>query len=117
MARPKKCKRVCGLPGNDSFGPAGRAQGEMVIMTVEEYETIRLIDWEELTQQQCCQQMEVARTTVQAIYESARKKLADCLVNGKQLQIQGGSYRLCGKECGGCGHKRCWKRTNQKEEL
>lgn len=64
-------------------------------MTVEEYETIRLIDLEGKTQQECSERMEVARTTVQGIYDVARKKLADALVNGKHLHIGGGDYELC----------------------
>ena len=56
--------------------------------------------------------MNVARTTVQGIYNDARKKVADSLVNGKVLLIEGGEYRLCeGKEehcrCGGCRKHRC----------
>lgn len=75
----------------------------MVInMTVEEYETIRLIDLEGKTQQECSDRMEVARTTVQGIYDVARKKLADALVNGKHLHIGGGDYELCAR--GGPGH-------------
>ena len=81
-------------------------------MTVEEYETIRLIDLEGKTQQECSERMEVARTTVQGIYDVARKKLADALVNGKHLNIGGGDYELC--TSGGPGHckwrKECPKR-------
>ncbi len=79
-------------------------------MSVDEYETIRLIDWEGFTQEECAEQMDVARTTVQGIYFDARKKLSDALVNGKNLLIQGGRYRLCEdreKGCGrGCLHRR-----------
>ena len=85
-------------------------------MTVDEYESIRLIDLEGLTQEQCADQMEVARTTAQAIYQSARKKLADCVVNGRSLTIGGGEYRICehrSAHCGrGCCHRRCKKRYN-----
>lgn len=81
-------------------------------MAVDEYETIRLIDLQGFTQEECAKQMEVARSTVQGIYEGARKKLADALVNGKMLLIQGGDYLLCdGLEetcpCGGCHRHRC----------
>ena len=81
-------------------------------MTVDEYETIRLIDLEAFTQEQCSIQMEVARTTVQAIYQNARKKLADCIVNSKTLVIQGGEYRICERENQYCGRGRgcCYHR-------
>ena len=64
-------------------------------MTVDEYEAIRLIDLEKRTHEQCAEQMGISRTTVTEIYETARYKLADCVVNGKTLHISGGNYRLC----------------------
>ncbi len=76
-------------------------------MSVDEYETIRLIDLMGFTQEECALQMNVARTTVQGIYNDARKKLADVLVNAKGLVIRGGDYTLCDSReetcaCGGC---------------
>lgn len=111
MPRPRKCRRVCRLPENAGFGPlscGGTAEGA-VNMTVEEYEAIRLIDLEGFTQEECAKQMNVARTTVQAMYNDARKKLADALVNGRMLVIDGGDYILCdgaGEHCGGCRRNR-----------
>ena len=76
-------------------------------MTVDEYETIRLIDLLGYTQEECACQMNVARTTIQSVYTRARRKLAETVVEGKQLRISGGEYRLCpqsaicrGKTCG-----------------
>ena len=110
MARPRKLRRVCAMPHTCEFRPCGRQAGT-VELTVDEYETIRLIDLLGLTQEACARQMDVARTTVQAIYDSARRKLAAVLVNGKALTIQGGSYHICGhgqKGCGkGCCHHVC----------
>ncbi|MGI6176376.1 MAG: DUF134 domain-containing protein [Christensenellales bacterium] len=112
MARPMKWRKVCCLPENTRFGPLGAHAHEQqhVRMSVDEYETIRLIDLEGFTQEECAKQMNVARTTVQGIYMEARKKLAESLVNGKILLIEGGEYRLCeglGKGCGrGCHRRR-----------
>ena len=111
MPRPKKCRRVCGMPGNQRFGPLGCDAGAPVIMAVEEYETIRLIDLEGLTQAQCSAQMGVSRATVQGIYDGARRKLADCLVNGRAVYIEGGDYQVCGSP-GGC-HRGCPHRQGQ----
>lgn len=80
----------------------------VVAMTVDEYEALRLIDLEGLTQEQCAQNMQVARATVQAIYASARHKMAQCLVLQRELRIEGGDYRLC-EGGGGCGRCHCRK--------
>ena len=77
------------------------------MLTVDEFETIRLMDHEGLSQEQCAAQMEVARTTVTGIYDSARRKLADALVNGKRILIAGGSYRLCDGANAMCRGRRC----------
>lgn len=75
-------------------------------MTLDEYESIRLMDYESLTQEAAAERLNVARTTAQAIYSSARKKLADCLVNGKALRIEGGQIEVCsGKK--GCDIRSC----------
>lgn len=115
MPRPRKCRRVCCMPSSDSFGPLNATHNEHVpiYMTVDEYETIRLIDLEGYTQQECSHQMNIARTTVQSIYDTARKKLADALVNGKRLIISGGNYFLCehfgDKPCSRGCKKHCTK--------
>ena len=122
MARPMKWRRVCGLPERNRFGPLdSSADTENYInMTIDEYETIRLIDLEGFTQEECSKQMNVARSTIQGIYSAARKKLAESLVNGKVLSIKGGEYQLCdglgngkgnGKGCSGRG-RGCRHRGN-----
>ncbi|MGN1118889.1 MAG: DUF134 domain-containing protein [Oscillospiraceae bacterium] len=95
MARPSKCRRICSEPEFDGFVPRGNYAQETVILSVDEYETIRLIDLERLTQEQCAAIMNISRPTVTEIYDAARSKLADCIVNGKALNISGGNYRLC----------------------
>lgn len=97
MSRPRKCRNVCCLPESNLFGPlnAINSHGGIISMTVEEYETIRLIDLEGFTQEESADKMNVARTTVQKIYGDARKKVAESLVNGSILKIEGGDYKLC----------------------
>ena len=104
MPRPKRCRRICCFPDYWRFSPdtdeapdgSTGGEPETVVLSLEEFETVRLIDYMGLTQQKCAEQMDVARTTVTAIYDSARRKLADVLVNGKILRISGGNYRLSG---------------------
>lgn len=109
MPRPCKRRRVCAMPGCARYGPLAKEEsGERVTMTVDEYEAIRLIDLEGLTQEQCAARMEVARATVQGIYAEARRKVAQSLVEQKELRIEGGEYELCpgGGRCGRrCGRK------------
>ena len=85
----------------------------MVSMTVDEYETIRLIDRENFTQEECARQMNVARTTVQGIYAQARGKIAHFLVEGLMLSIEGGEYRLCNGQDDGCGRGCCYQHTGR----
>lgn len=109
MARPRKRRNVCLLPEVNKFGPMGvgrKNKEDDVVMSVEEYETIRLIDLERLTQEECSKSMGVARSTIQRIYDESRKKLADALINGKNLKIKGGDYKLCEKND---GEKMCLK--------
>lgn len=105
MARPMKRRRVCSLPESSRFGPLDAAidMENSVNMTVDEYETIRLIDLEGFTQEECAERMNVARSTVQGIYTEARRKLAESLVSSRLLSIGGGEYRLCDGAGNGCG--------------
>ena len=118
MPRPCKRRRVCALPERPNFGPVGAGPvRQSVPMTVDEFETIRLIDLEGLTQEACAGQMEVSRATVQAIYGSARHKLAQALVQGRELVIGGGDFVLCTGEGQGCGCGHCHtKRGHHKED-
>ena len=92
MPRPLRCRRIERLPVYRSFSPDDTAATENVLMTVDEFEALRLLDNEGLTQEACASRMNIARTTVTAIYDSARKKVADALVNGKRLLITGGHF-------------------------
>lgn len=107
MARPARCRRICFEPEYDSFAPCGREGAERVLLTVDEFEAVRLIDHEKRTHEQCARQMGVSRTTVTEMYERARAKIADCLVNGKTLSISGGNYALCDGSAWRCCGKKC----------
>lgn len=88
----------------------GEKGQQPVILRVDEYEALRLIDREGFSQEECGDYMHIARATVQQIYTSARKKLADVLVEGRPLLIAGGEYRLCDGTESGCACKGCHKR-------
>ncbi len=107
MPRPSRYRRICSEPAYDRFAPEGIACGGRTILTVDEYETIRLIDLEQLTQEECARRMEISRTTAAGIYSCARRKLADSIVNGRALVIAGGHYRLCDGSAAPCGCSPC----------
>ncbi len=123
MPRPRKCRRVCSLPSIHGFTPVpDQPDCSPVILTVDEYEAVRLIDKEGFSQEECSSYMAVARTTVQQIYASARHKLALALVDGLPLKIEGGDYRLCdGAEkacnCGGCRRHRIQNNIQEEQEM
>ena len=89
------------MPEITRFYCKNETTGNELVLTVEEYEVIRLIDIEDLSQEECALQMEVSRPTVQLLYNKARKKIACFIVNGGKLLIEGGSYKVCNncKKC------------------
>jgi len=96
MARPFKCRRVAFLPDVTYFKPAGiplRALEE-IRLTVEEAEAIRLKDLEGLEQEEGAEKMNISRPTFQRILSSARQKIADALLNGKAIRIEGGNFEM-----------------------
>lgn len=118
MPRHKKCRRICAMPEFGEFSPRDRPCAQTIIMELDEYETIRLIDLQNFTQEQCARQMQIARTTATSIYNSARTKMADALINGKRLIIDGGDIEICSRsmECMNsgcrCCHNHCEKCDN-----
>ncbi len=109
MARPKKNRRICSFPKVMGFRPFGD-YAEVVNLTFDEYEVMRLMDTLGYSQQECSVQMDIARSTVAAIYDSARAKTADAIIYGKSLVIHGGDIELCkgsGNCCGKCGKTAC----------
>ena len=90
MSRPVKCRRIGQIPVFRSFSPDDANPTGDVFLNIDEFECLRLLDGEGLTQESCAMRMNIARTTVTAIYDSARKKIAQALVGGKRLLITGG---------------------------
>ncbi len=115
MPRPRKGRRICAMPDQIRFGPMDKkvVEEDFIQMMVDEYEVIRLIDFEGLNQSECAEQMKVARTTVQRIYNDARRKLAEVIVNGKALKIEGGDYILCTEKNMISRYGRCRGRWHQ----
>ena len=112
MARPEKSKRVCVTPSYKYFFSDSPVEGsEEEILTIEQFETVRLIDYVGLTQEQCATQMNVARTTVQRMYTEARKKIAGFLIKGCSLSIDGGNYRICEHKDRCCQNAACPRMT------
>ena len=96
MGRTPKCRRVGALPKTTYFKPDGiplRLLCE-VRLTIEEAEAIRLKDLEGLEQAECAAQMSVSRATFQRILASGRHKVADALLNGKAIKIEGGNFEM-----------------------
>lgn len=89
-----------------------------ITMHLEEYEAIRLMDYEALTHEQAAEMMNVSRPTVTRIYESARKKLATALVEGRSFLIEGGDIQLAGKHyfCEACQYKYIDTKTETKPD-
>lgn len=98
MPRPRRLRRVCSRPGVTYFKPAGIRMTELgeVILSIDELEAIRLKDHEGLEQTRAARKMNISQPTFQRLYESARGKIAEALVEGKALRIEGGPCRFVG---------------------
>ena len=96
MPRTTKCRKIYGFPDYYSFIPeeADVSRIETITLSLDEFETIRLLDHEGLNQEECAARMGVARTTVTSMYENARKKLISTIVEGKRLCIAGGNIKI-----------------------
>lgn len=108
MSRPTKFRRVEFFPENSYFVPVGKPKCKLeeIILKVEELEAMRLKDIEELNQEECAEKMKVSRSTFQNIIDSARKKVAMALTEGKAINITGGHYTTnhCKFKCMDCGN-------------
>ncbi len=116
MARPVKCRKVGYMPENLAFKPtcANIEEVETVILNIDEFETVRLADYEELYFEDAAEKMGVSRQTFGNILKSAHKKIAEALINGKTLKIEGGDIELLKDKEFYC--KRCRKRVENSEK-
>ena len=96
MPRPKCCRQIGAMPGRTCFQPEGASSSSLdeVLLNLDEYEAIRLADLEGLYQEQAASRMNVSRQTFGRIIEAAHRKVADVLVHGKILRIEGGSVSM-----------------------
>lgn len=96
MARPRLCRRVRFRPGVTYFKPAGVRMVELeeTILGIDEYEAVRLKDLEGLEQEQAAKRMGISRPTFQRLLSSARKKIAEAIIKGKALRVEGGNFRF-----------------------
>lgn len=91
-----RCRRVGFQPSCTSFGPAtaGSITPEETILSMDEFEAVRLKDLEGLDQSECAEKMEISQPTFHRLVIAARRKVADALTHGKTIKIQGGDYRF-----------------------
>ncbi len=96
MSRPKCCRRIGCVPGVSYYKPRGIPLSELeeIHLTLDEFEAIRLADYGELYQEDAARKMDISRQTFGRIIDSAHKKIADTLLHGKALRIEGGEVQL-----------------------
>ncbi|MCK5569509.1 MAG: DUF134 domain-containing protein [Spirochaetes bacterium] len=110
MSRPTKCRRIGFAPDFLYFKPAGVPGNKLeeIALTIDEFEAIRLSDFEGLYHEDAARQMNISRQTFGNTLVSAHKKIADCIVNGKMIKIQGGNIELLKERsfiCYDCKHE------------
>ena len=96
MVRPRLCRRVRFQPNVIYFKPAGIRMVELEesVLSVEEFEAVRLKDLEGLEEGECAKKMNISQPTFNRLVRGARKKMADAIVNGKAIKIEGGNYKI-----------------------
>ena len=96
MSRPRLCRRVGITPEITYFKPRGvpLTYLEEVILNVDEFEAVRLKDLEGMEQEECAKKMNISQPTFHRLVLSARKKIADAIINGKAIKIEGGNYKF-----------------------
>ncbi len=112
--KPRKIRNVLYPPGTLHFKPVGVSkQSSSVFLTIDEYEAIRLADYEKLKQEEAAKRMNISRPTFTRLIDSARKKISEAIVNGKAIKIEGGSFKFLRNRirCKKCGY--IWESGNK----
>jgi predicted DNA-binding protein (UPF0251 family) len=101
------------MPEFYSYKPVGisMSDAEIINLTIDEFEAIRLADYEDLYQEEAAERMGVSRQTLGRIVDSAHKKIADAMINGKVMVIEGGSFEIHDKKVHKC--QKCRKRIKK----
>lgn len=99
MPRPRICRRVRFKPNVTYFKPAGVRMINLdeIILTIDEYEAVRLIDLNEIEQGKAAKEMKISQPTLSRLLKSGRKKLAEAIIKGKAIKIEGGSFKFSQK--------------------
>ncbi len=118
MPRPQKQRKVCLQPGYRGYRPIGVAMDNLpqVTLLIDEFESVRLLDFEHMNQLEASKVMGVSRPTLTRIYSRARKKLASALVQGHIIVIEGGNVSIDDKfiVCPRCSKRKEVEPSNNK---
>jgi len=118
MPRPKRHRIVLSPPVSKGYSPIGKSvdQSQQLLLSLEEYESIRLCDYDMLNHSEACKLMDVSRATFARIYESARRKVAKAFAEGSSILFEGGHYRYeqVWWRCNDCGS--LFNQRNQNKE-
>lgn len=97
MPRPKRLRQIMARPEVDTFGPQTAEPCGEIILSLEEFEAVRLIDYDGMDQSQAAEIMGVSRQTVGRILKAGRSKVAMAIVEGLSLKMSGGCYKIRGR--------------------
>ena len=94
MPRPRRCRKIRFMPNFTQFSPTGVKSPESLVLTLDEFESVRLKDLEGLGQDEAAKKMGISQSTFNRILKSARRKITESLVSGKLIRIEGGEYKM-----------------------
>ncbi|MBU4308543.1 MAG: DUF134 domain-containing protein [Nanoarchaeota archaeon] len=94
MPRPIRCRRIQHMPSATYFKPAGVRMVDLqeIVLNIDEYEAVRLVDLEEVEQLKAAESMKISQPTFSRLLKSGRRKIANALINGKAIKVEGGNF-------------------------